>query len=720
MCKPDGLCGTDSFGGRDLISLLNAVTAKAGATFPMKIIKSSILKRYLLTQNNKQMKKLLLLAMVLIVHNAWSNTDTIKVKSVISSATVFYEGAQLTRKAELTAPKGKHLLVLEKLTPEINPQSIQVSGMDGCKIQSVKHQLSYPAPNNKEKAEIELDAKIAAQEQQIKEVRNKMSVADIEERLLLENSQLTHGKEGVQIAVIKEAADFFRLRLNEIRHAKLLMAAELDNANKLLQELNAKLNEISVNRRKTYSEVLIAVECSKDVKSSFEMSYLVNSAGWIPSYDFRVDDITQPLSIVYNASVFQTSGENWNNVNMKLSTSNPMLNGTKPELPVWYLGSSPSTGNKGVVKGTGTLKGRVLEAVTGEPVAFASVVAEYNNVVIGATTDFDGQYTIKPIRPGNYVVKVTFVGYEPSTALNVGVIADRISTRDFQLKASSISLSEVELIDYKVPSRTKSTSTSGYAVAADNSLPPLSALVGGKQTGYDNEKTARMNNGQYYNKQGDAAITTNIISNSLRTNLTNIEYAIEIPYTIPSDGQDYAIKIKEVSLPVNYVYYAVPKLESDVFLTAEISGWEQLNLQSGKSGIYYQGTFTGESYLDTDVAADTLKMSLGRDNGIVVQRQSNKEMIDRQFFGNTITETIGWDITVKNNKSTTVKVVVEDQFPISEKKSIEVEWNSYAGAKLDSKTGKLTWEIELSPSEKKVLNFKYIVRYPRSTSFVLE
>lgn len=666
------------------------------------------------------MKKLLLLAMVLIVHNAWSNTDTLKVKSVISSVTVFYEGAQLTRKAELTAAKGKHLIVLEKLTPEINPQSIQVSGMEGCKILSVKHQLSYPALNDKEKTEIELDAKIAAQEQQIKEIRNKMSVADIEERLLLENSQLNHGKEGVQIAVLKEAADFFRFRLNEIRHAKLLMDAELENATKLLQELNAKLNEISINRRKTHGEVLIAVECLKDVKTSFEMSYLVNSAGWIPSYDFRVDDITQPLAIVYNANVFQTSGENWNNVNLKLSTSNPMLNGTKPELPVWYLGSGPLTVNKGDVKGTGTLKGRVLEAETGEPVAFASVVAENNNIAISATTDFDGQYTIKPIRPGNYVVKVTFVGYEPATALNVGVIADRVSTRDFKLKASSISLSEVEVVDYKVPLASKVKTNRDYTAENVYLVPPRSEKVGGVPTDSDNAKYSRIKKEQQFFEQRDAAITTNLISNSLRNNVTNIEYAIEIPYTIPSDGQDYAIKIKEVSLPVNYVYYAVPKLESDVFLTAEIRGWEQLNLQSGKSGIYYQGTFTGESYLDTDVAADTLKLSLGRDKGIVIQRQSNKEMIDKQFFGSTITETIGWDITVKNNKTTTVKVVVEDQFPISEKKSIEVEWNSYAGAKLDSKTGKLTWEIELSPSEKKVLNFKYIVRYPRSTSFVLE
>ena len=61
---------------------------------------------------------------------------------------------------------------------------------------------------------------------------------------------------------------------------------------------------------------------------------------------------------------------------------------------------------------TGTLKGVITDAMTGEPIPFANIVAERNgNQIGGTTTDFDGNYTIKPLEPGNYTVKATFVGY---------------------------------------------------------------------------------------------------------------------------------------------------------------------------------------------------------------------------------------------------------------------------------------------------------------------
>ena len=63
-------------------------------------------------------------------------------------------------------------------------------------------------------------------------------------------------------------------------------------------------------------------------------------AGWTPNYDFRVDDVTKPLDIVYNANVFQSSGESWDKVNLTLSTSDPTQDGEKPELVNWILGNA--------------------------------------------------------------------------------------------------------------------------------------------------------------------------------------------------------------------------------------------------------------------------------------------------------------------------------------------------------------------------------------------
>ena len=145
-----------------------------------------------------------------------------------------------------------------------------------------------------------------------------------------------------------------------------------------------------------------------------------------------------------------------------------------------------------------------------------------------------------------------------------------------------------------------------------------------------------------------------------------------------------------------------------------------MNLLSGKAGIYYQGTFTGESNIDVYQPSDTLKVSLGRDRNIIIKREGNKEVNDKRVIGSNVKKTVGWDITVKNNKDCPVRISVEDQFPVSEKKSIEVEWIESSGARVDDKSGKLTWEIVLEPRAKKILNFRYSVKYSLEATVITE
>src|SRR6056297_1190533 len=118
---------------------------------------------------------------------------------------------------------------------------------------------------------------------------------------------------------------------------------------------------------------------------------------------------------------------------------------------------------------TGTLKGKVLDAETGEPVPFANVSIEENeNTVTGGMTDFDGQYQIKPIPAGKYTVKASYVGYATLQYNNVQIPAGRITFQDFKLKASAEVLEEVEVREYKVPLIKKDQTQSGGTVTSDD------------------------------------------------------------------------------------------------------------------------------------------------------------------------------------------------------------------------------------------------------------
>lgn len=100
---------------------------------------------------------------------------------------------------------------------------------------------------------------------------------------------------------------------------------------------------------------------------------------------------------------------------------------------------------------TGTLTGVISDAMTGEAIPFANIIAEKNGVQIGGTTtDFDGNYTIKPLEPGSYTVKATFVGYGTVEVTGVIISANKITMQDVGLQ-EGIAIGEVKIIAYKKP-----------------------------------------------------------------------------------------------------------------------------------------------------------------------------------------------------------------------------------------------------------------------------
>jgi uncharacterized protein (TIGR02231 family) len=203
-------------------------------------------------------------------------------------------------------------------------------------------------------------------------------------------------------------------------------------------------------------------------------------------------------------------------------------------------------------------------------------------------------------------------------------------------------------------------------------------------------------------------------------NQTNVEFAIKIPYDVPSDNQPYTINMRENTLPATYLYYCAPKLDREAFLLARITGWEDLNLLSGELNLFFEGTFVGRSSLNVRNTSDTIDLSLGRDKGIVVTRIRMKDYTERKTIGSNVRETRTWEITVRNTKKLAVSLRMEDQFPVPVNKDISMEIVENAGGVYDKETGKLTWNLNLAPSEEKKFRVSFALKYPKDRRVYLE
>jgi uncharacterized protein (TIGR02231 family) len=215
----------------------------------------------------------------------------------------------------------------------------------------------------------------------------------------------------------------------------------------------------------------------------------------------------------------------------------------------------------------------------------------------------------------------------------------------------------------------------------------------------------------------DAIATVN---NTVVYRTTTVEFTIDAPFSVPSDGQAHTVGVRTHSIPATYQHYCTPKLDPDAFLYARTTGWEDLNLLPGQANVFFEGTFVGQSHLDLGRPQDTLAISLGRDKGVVVERVRRKGTDDKAVIGGKRTVTRGWDITVRNTKSNTVDLELRDQMPLSPRSEVEVKLEDAGGASVNEQTGRLTWRFSLEPKATRKLSFTYTVKHPKDQPVVLE
>jgi uncharacterized protein (TIGR02231 family) len=200
---------------------------------------------------------------------------------------------------------------------------------------------------------------------------------------------------------------------------------------------------------------------------------------------------------------------------------------------------------------------------------------------------------------------------------------------------------------------------------------------------------------------------------TVNENQLSTDFEIAIPYSIPSDGKQYAVDVQNYSLNATYAYYAVPKYDKDAFLIASVTGWQEYNLLPGSANVYFEGSYVGESYIDAGTTEDTLHLSLGRDKKIVIKREQLKDFNSNQLIGGNRTKTVSFEISIRNTKKDAVQINVEDQLPISQDKDIEVKMIEISGAEFNAETGKLTWKLNLAANETVKKKLTFSVKYPK-------
>jgi Domain of unknown function (DUF4139)/N-terminal domain of unknown function (DUF4140) len=628
---------------------------------------------------------LLLSLITLSVFNLNAENRDKKLNSKIEKVTVFINGAQITRSANATIVKGNTILKFTAITPNLDPNSVQVTGEGDFTILSIRHQMNYLVESPRPEEVENLQKQIRELEDKINLENSLLSVFNEEEALLSANRSIGGTDSGVNVEDLMKALEYYRNRLTDIKTKRFELNQKIRKFNEDLQILRLQLSALSnQNKRTPTSEIWVTVSTKKtSVNAKFFIKYIVNGAGWHPSYDIRVKDIDNPVNVTYKANIYQSTGEDWNKVDLTVSSGNPQLGGVKPVLNPWYLGF-----NQQVYKNLNTnqwqanriqsirqVSGRILDVQTGEPLPGATI--QVSGTSIGTSSDMNGNYSI--VIPLNaQSIQANYIGYNQQT-LNINN-----TQMDFYLASAVNGLDEVVI---------------------------LSDV-------YQNEPMREMSSQVAVARKGKTAYSPPPVQTVIKA--TNFQFEIDMPYTIPSNGKTYTVEMNQYDLDAIYEYQCTPKLDEGAFLTARVTGWESFNFLQGEASIFFEGTYITKSILDVDNVNDTLPISLGRDENIVIKRVRQGSFQKNQFMGGNKVKTIGWEISVRNKKQQTVHIVIDDQFPVSTDKEIVVSLKEKTDASVDEKTGKLKWDLQIPSNETKKLMFVYEVKYPKNKTLILE
>jgi uncharacterized protein (TIGR02231 family) len=350
--------------------------------------------------------------------------------------------------------------------------------------------------------------------------------------------------------------------------------------------LNDQIAEEQKKNTKQTGKLILQLNCAVAGKYDFTVSYITQNAYWEPFYDLKADNIKAPLQIIYRAKIYQTTGIDWKQVKLSLSTSIPNESGNAPTLDPWFV--------------------------------------DYIQPLYGRR----GSYA-----PAMSMMKADMANGEASAA-----------APEMKKKESGDGLNE-------------------HTTVSDKEL--------------------------------------------------NVTFDIDLPYDVPTNGKAQTAVLKKYDVPASYKFFSIPKLDNEVFLLAQLSDWEKLNLLPGEANIIFEGTYIGKSFIDPSSTDDTLKLTMGVDKRVVVTREKLMDFSSVKFLGSNKKQIFTYEITVKNNKKDAIDISIKDQYPISQNKEIEVELLESKEATVNTETGEVNWNLKLAADEVKKIRISYSIKYPK-------
>ncbi len=265
------------------------------------------------------------------------------VPSRIREATVYTDRARVVREATVDVRTGLNTIRLQTTAFRVDPDSLTAKVFGEGELFGVQYK-QVPV----EESPIET---IKALEQTLRELRRGLQgVADrktaVEKQRSFLDSFIDFSKVQVpqeiqtrlpDAAALETTLSFLQRGFEQSGGRLQELEAEIEARQREIDRVEKELAALRAGEGNTLKVVEILFQSRRAQQIRVEAEYQVAEAAWHPIYKAAVPESADTVALTMFADIRQKSGEDWENVNLSVSTAPPLTGGRLPDLAPWIV-----------------------------------------------------------------------------------------------------------------------------------------------------------------------------------------------------------------------------------------------------------------------------------------------------------------------------------------------------------------------------------------------
>ncbi len=532
--------------------------------------------------------------------------------SKITAVTVYQNTALVTREVTVPEAAGSVEVVVSPLPPATLESSLYAEGTADIRVLSARYRSRAIAEDNREEVR-KLEADIKAVQKAIQEhesdlrtvAANTAFLAKMEGFTAATMTTLTEKGQLDAEKTIKLADHVREQRAKNAKEEVRLKQLDQD-AKEKLAFLQRQLQEKSGGVSRTERDAVIVID-KKAGAGTVKLNYLVSSATWRPQYKLRASSkANDPVTVEYLASVTQQTGEDWNGVNLVLSTAQPLLNAAPPDLRALEIGVGGGTG-----------------------LAFAAP----NPPGSGGPGGMPG-----PGGPG--------VGGGAGFG-GGGMPSQSAYLKDLEKKSYELRKQATDNLNALNPNE-PGGGRFGQQQAGGKQVNDAAALEQYRDLLVSREELRK-----------DAPLAGGLVGDG-----PSVTYRLKTKLSLPSRNDDQTLEIAKLELAPKFYHKAVPVLTPHVYRLADLTNSTDMILLAGEATMYLDSDFVGQTTLPLVAVGKPFTVGFGADP----QLQVTRKLVDktRTTQGGNQVLTFKYKILLSSYKPAATEVQVWDRMPHAE------------------------------------------------------